>query len=194
MGADSLVGQRSRLVATAITVAALLAGLLTVASDPSFAGGATAAKKKKKCAAGLVKVKVKKKKKCLPPAGVRATLTWSNSSGAAVDLDLSVWDQFGNRNGAVPFGTIPDADGPFDSQTFGPEVFTDLLTPATRDFTIGACVSSDGGTDDTIAKLVFRPPDGSTVTVTSFAGQLANDHQFALLHLGSFNPGAAFCP
>jgi hypothetical protein len=71
----------------------------------------------------------------------------------------------------------------------GPELFTDLLTPATRNFTIGVCVSNANGVTDTVAKLVYRTPDGSSVTVTSFPGQLANDHQFALLHLGSFNPG-----
>jgi hypothetical protein len=55
-------------------------------------------------------------------------------------------------------------------------------------------MSNDNGTDDTVATLVYRAADGSPRTVTSLVGQLANDHNFALLHQGTFNPGPApFC-
>ena len=186
---------RSRLAITLLAAASLFAGVVTAGVDPASAGsGATAAKKKKKCPPNFVKFKVKGKQKCGPAAGVRATLTWTNGTATPVDLDLIVWDPAGNRDGGLPFGAIPDAGISPDSQGAGPEIFSDFLSPSTRDFTFGACMSADNGTDDTVATLVFRAADGSARTVTSLAGQLADDHQFALLHLGTFNPGPApFC-
>ena len=194
MNAYSLTstGGRTRLIAL-LAIASLTAAILTVGFEAAPAGADATVAKKKKCRPGFTKVKVKgkSKRRCRPAPGPRATLTWTNGSGTPTDLDLSVWDAFGNRNGGIPSGGIPDGTGPDDNQAFGPEVFSDLLKPATRNFTFGVCMSNDNGTDDTVATLVFRPPDGSTQTVTSGPGALANDHSFALLYLGDFNPGLA---
>ena len=105
-----------------------------------------------------------------------------------------MWDPAGNRDGGLAVGAIEGTTLGPDSQGAGPEIFTDTLNPSTRDFTFGACMSNDDGTDDTVATLVYRAADGSTRTVTSLVGQLADDHNFALLHQGTFNPGPApFC-
>lgn len=186
----------SRLAVALLAAGSLIAGAVTAGAAPASAGpdASAAKKKKKKCPTGFTTVRVKGKPKCLPAAGTRATLTWTNGTAAPVDLDLIVWDPSGNRDGGLPFGAIPSAGISPDSQGAGPEIFSDFLNPSVRDFTFGACMSADNGTDDTIATLAYRAADGSPRTVTSLAGQLADDHQFALLHLGTFNPGPApFC-
>jgi hypothetical protein len=189
-----LAGPRTRMPLVLLAVAALAAGSLTLGAKSASAAGDATVAKKKKCAPGFTRTRVSKKnkkKKCRPAPGPRATLTWNNGTGTPTDLDLSVWDAFGNRNGGIAAGGIPAATGPDDNQAFGPEIFADLRKPATRNFTIGVCMSNDNGTDDTVATLVFRPPNGSTQTVTSASGALADDGSFALLYLGDFNPGLA---
>ena len=177
-----------------IALAPLATAMLIAGGDAVDAAADAGASKSKRCAPGFAKVKVKGKRKCRPAAGTRGTLTWNNSTATPTDLDLVVWDALGNRAGGAGSIGIPNSDLVADNQTFGPEVFNDFLTPSVRNFTFGVCMSNDNGTDDTVATLVFRGPDGLTRTVTSAAGQLAEDHNFALLYLGSFNPGtAAFC-
>ena len=178
-----------------LVIAALASAIVIIGVEVApAAGDATVAAKKKRCAPGFVKVKVKNKRKCRPAAGPRATLTWTNASGSATDVDLVVWDSLGVQSGGAGPTGIADSAQTGDNQAFGPEVFTDERTPSIRNFTIAACMSNDNGTDDTVATLVFRGPDGLTRTVTSLPGQLADDHSFVVLYQGDFIPGATpFC-
>jgi hypothetical protein len=177
-----------------LAIAPLALAMLMAGGDAVEAAADATTSKSKKCAPGFTRVKVKNKLKCRPAAGTRGTLTWNNSTGTPTDLDLVAWDAFGNRAGGAGSAGIPNSDLVADNQAFGPEVFNDFLTPSVRNFTFGVCMSNDNGTDDTVATLVFRGPDGLTRTVNTLPGQLADDHSFALLYRGSFDPGpVAFC-
>jgi hypothetical protein len=192
-----------------ILLAGAALGAMVLADGAAVAGdqGAQAAKKKK-CKPGFKKVKVKGKKKCrrvvIPPAAtpaptppspptVRATLTWDNPTDTPADVDLHIWDQSGNMDGGPGLG-IPAAIGPSDSQAFGPETFTDLLFPSTRQFSYGICMQSDPPPPDTIAKLVYTLADGSTQTHTTAAGDLVAAGDFrAVATPNGFPPSGATC-
>jgi hypothetical protein len=172
-------------------VVALLPVLGGVEAVPAV-GDATVAAKKKKCRLGYVKVKKKNKCKLVAPAGVRATLTWTNATGAPVDVDLFVFEPNGNQAGGGP-NTIANSTMSPDSQGAGPEIFSDSLTPSIRDFTFAACMASNNGITSTIATLVYRLPTGVTQTISSVPGQLANNGNLAYLHFGTFRPAISVC-
>jgi hypothetical protein len=104
---------RLALVASAMLIVGLLAGLTTSASSGAGDPGTTAPKKKKKkkCAAGTHKVVVKKhgkkkKKKCVPdaPPGPPAVLTISPASFTYADT------QHGDQSAPKPF-TVTNTGG-----------------------------------------------------------------------------------
>jgi hypothetical protein len=181
--------RRLRRLVALLVVASL--SIAVVEAVPA-AGEATIAKKKKKCRLGFQKVKKKNKCRLVSPAGVRATLTWTNGTLSPVDVDLLVWEPNGNQAGGGP-NTIADSTVSVDSQGAGPEIFSDNLSPSIRDFTFAACMASNNGVTSTIATLQYRLPTGVTQTVSSFPGQLANNGNIAFLHNGTFRPTLLSC-
>jgi hypothetical protein len=119
------------------------------------------------------------------------SLTWS---GAATDLDLYVWDEFGNRAdysaNAIPSSTHSG------NVSNGPETFTDLLPPFGRAFSVGFCVYNAPANPATIPwTLVYRGWSGMTYT---FNGNLNSAPGAGGLfqHTGEFsayNPGNVWC-
>ncbi len=166
---------------------ALLVGTVAGAELSGADTGASAAKKK--CKKGFKLVKKNGKKKCkkkpvtapapapaptpVPASTVRATLTWSAGGPTATDVDLIVFDELGNI--AKPASNaIASSAHSGDNGEFGPETFTDLLSPSTRQFTYSICMVNDNGTNDAQATLTYKTADGATQVYTTNPGGLEN--------------------
>ena len=190
---SSRAGQRTALVLAAALTLALVLSLGSVAESSSGGPQAVAAKKckkkGKKSAVAAKKKKCKKKKVVTIPSGptLRATLTWNTTA----DLDLNVWDV----NGTGGFGAIgiPSSQFQADTDGFGPETFTDLLSPSSRNFTVGFCAAAvDSPTNLT---LTVTSQGGATLVFTEddFNGPLIDDGEWGLLVFNDdedgFDPG-----
>jgi hypothetical protein len=147
-----------------LALVALLGLAVTVTTNASSAspGHAVAAKKKckkkgKKSAEAAKKKKCKKKKTVIAPPAVtppatpsggtttRASITWDSDD----EVDLHVWDAFGNR--AYYFeSTIPDTFENDQDDPGGPETFLDLQSPSTRAFTYWVCLYGDEDPTDPV--------------------------------------------
>jgi hypothetical protein len=178
----------ARRAATALTIFAALALLVSLFAVPaaSGAGHATAAVAKKKCKKGFKKVKVKGKTKCkkkktapvvvaLPGPLVRATLNWNNP----FDVDLHAYDPSGNHSGWVGGGVVqgipnathsPDADGVTTGKT---ESFTDNIFlqggTANREFTYIACFYDNAQT----GSFVGVASNGQSTTIPINTGAIS---------------------
>jgi hypothetical protein len=178
----------ARRAATALTIFAALALLVSLFAVPaaSGAGHATAAVAKKKCKKGFKKVKVKGKTKCkkkkspvvvvLPGPLVRGTINWN----AADEVDLHAYDSSGNHSGWVEVPTpgvvqgipnathSPDANGTTTGKT---ESFTDNIFlqggTANREFTYVACFYDAANTGSFIG--VASNGQSTTIPVTTGA-------------------------
>jgi hypothetical protein len=188
------VTRKVALVLAAALTVALVLSLGSVAESSSGGPQAVAAKKckkkGKKSAVAAKKKKCKKKKVATIPSGptLRATLTWNTTA----DLDLYVWDV----NGTGGFGAvgIPSSQFLVDTDGFGPETFTDLLSPSSRNFTIGFCAAAVGS--PTNLTLTVKSQSGSTSVFTEddFLGPLIHDGEWGRLVFSNgdedgFDPG-----
>lgn len=114
-----------------------------------------------------------------------ATLTWDTTA----NLDLYVWESNGN-GGFGGAGILNASYGGNDTDGFGPETFTDLISPHTRKFTYGICAvtvpSSTNFTitvqDQTGANYVFTQNDFSP------AGPITNVGDTRFANFSGFNP------
>src|SRR3954451_4193953 len=71
----------------------------------------------------------------------RARITWDKNN----DIDLHVYDQAGNEAFYAAPDAIPDADLSIDqTNTGGPEFFTDHRDPSTRRFGYNVCYFAEG--------------------------------------------------
>jgi hypothetical protein len=97
-----------------------------------------------------------------PVAGERARIDWDTDD---TDVDLHIWDEFGNHAYFSQQEEIPDANLSVDITTgFGPEIFTDQFSPSTRDLTYGLCYYSDHGHGPTNVTVRLIDPDGGIRT------------------------------
>lgn len=97
-----------------------------------------------------------------PVNGERARIDWDTDD---TDVDLHVWDQFGNHAYYLQQDEIPDADLSVDITTgFGPEIFTDQRSPSTRRLTYGLCYYSDHDNGPTNVTVRLIDPDGGIRT------------------------------
>jgi hypothetical protein len=177
----------ARRAATALTIFASLAMLVSLFAVPaaSGAGSATTAVAKKKCKKGFKKVKVKGKVKCkkkkpvvvvLPGPLVRGTINWN----AAEEVDLHAYDSSGNHSGwigpgptdiaqGIPNAThSPDANGVTTGKT---ESFTDNIFlqggTTNREFTFAACFYDAANTGSFIG--VASNGQSTTIPITTGA-------------------------
>lgn len=97
-----------------------------------------------------------------PVAGERARIDWDTDD---TDVDLHIWDEFGNHTYYRQQEEIPDANLSVDITTgFGPEIFTDQLSPSTRELTYGLCYYSDHDNGPTNVTVRLIDPDGAVRT------------------------------
>lgn len=100
-------------------------------------------------------------------AATRATLTWDTDD---TDVDLHIWDEFGNHaywldQTAVDSGRL-STDILYG---FGPEHFEEFVGEEGRTYTYGVCYygsnRTDGVVPDTVATVELTDPDGSRRTL-----------------------------
>lgn len=201
-GAASIVKketQMKRLMLPALLALAIGAVALAPVSAGAD-GGAVAAKKCKKGKKGAAAAKKgckKKKKPATPPVKppvtptVRMTVTWNDTA----DLNLYAYSQDGTIakiNGSNP---IPNTQfSANDTNGLGPETFSDLLSPSTREFSYVVCVGAQAPANGTIATLAYRRADGSTNSITTSSGDLDDPGDAVSLKVGNgFQPTVNPC-
>jgi hypothetical protein len=100
-------------------------------------------------------------------AAERATLTWDTDD---TDVDLHIWDEFGNHAWYANQTGIPDSQLSTDIRFgFGPEHFEEFEGTEGRDYTYGVCYFTsnrdDGVVPDTTATITLTDPDGTQRTL-----------------------------
>jgi hypothetical protein len=135
---------------SALLMASLCLGAAGAAAGSTSVPGAGVAKKKsckhkkKPKSAGAAKKKGCKKKK--PASGgptVRASMTWNDTTR---DMDLHVFQAGGAHSGVRAVGpsdSIPGTTHSYEVPNGGPETFTDLVSPSTRQLSIYACFDAN---------------------------------------------------
>lgn len=93
------------------------------------------------------------------PQTQRARIDWDTND---TDVDLHVWDQYGNHAWYGQKDGIPDGELSSDITTgFGPEIFFDDHTPSSRTLTYGLCYYSDHGNGPTDVHAQITDPSGA---------------------------------
>jgi hypothetical protein len=162
------------LALSALLMASLCLGVAGAAAGSTSVPGAGVAKKKsckhkkKPKSAGAAKKKGCKKKKPAPGGPtVRASMTWNNP---ARDVDLHVFQAGGAHSGvraSGPSDSIPGTTHSYEVGNGGPETFTDLASPSTRQLSIYACFDANVAplVDTVLVTTRVTDPGGGVRTV-----------------------------
>lgn len=121
----------------------------------------------------------------------RATLTWDTDR---TDIDLHIWDSFGNHAWYGNQTDIPDAELSTDIiYGFGPEHFEEFTGSEGRTYTYGVCYygsnTDDGSVPETVATVEITDPSGQRRTLKRTL-RAANEAYY----LGSSPAGADYEP